>query len=48
VGALRTVLDSLEIHGNIVQTREVLERLDRLEEFAEKQQKRKWGGGSLH
>jgi hypothetical protein len=48
VGALRTVLDSLEIHGNIVQTREVLERLDRLEEIAEKQQKRKWGGGSLH
>lgn len=48
VGALRTVLDSLEIHGSIVQTREVLERLDKLEDIAEKQQKRKWGGGSLH
>ena len=48
VGALRTVLGSLEIHGNIVQAKEVLERLDRLEEVAEKQQKRKWGGGSLH
>jgi hypothetical protein len=48
VGALRTVLDSLEIHGNIVQAKEVLERLDRLEEVAEKQQKRRWGGGSLH
>jgi hypothetical protein len=48
VGALRVVLDSLEVHGNIVQTREVLERLDRLEKVAEKQQKRKWGGVSLN
>ena len=37
VGALRTVLDALEIHGSIVQTKEVIERLDRLEESAKKQ-----------
>ena len=30
VGALRTVLEALEIHGSIVQTKEVIERLDRL------------------
>jgi len=48
VGALRTVLDALEIHRNIVQTKEVLERLDRLEEFAEKQGKRRGSGDSLH
>jgi hypothetical protein len=47
VGALRVVLDSLEVHGNIVQTKEVLERLDRLEDVAEKQQNR-GRGGSLH
>lgn len=46
VGALRVVLDSLEVHGNIVQTREVLERLDRLEDVAEKQQNRGRGGGT--
>jgi hypothetical protein len=48
VGALRTVLDALEIHGSIVQTKEVIERLDRLEEIAQEQQKRGRGGGSLH
>jgi hypothetical protein len=48
VGALRVVLDSLEVHGDIVQAREVLERLDRLEEAAEKQQKQGRGGVSLH
>lgn len=48
VGALRTVLEALEVHGNIVQTKEVIERLDRLEEVAEKQQKRGRGGGYLH
>lgn len=48
VGALRTVLDALEIHGSIIQTKEVIERLDRLEEIAQEQQKRGWGGGSLH
>jgi hypothetical protein len=45
VGALRAVLDALEVHGSIVQTKEVLERLDRLEEIAEKQQKRVVSGG---
>ena len=39
VGALRTVLDALEIHGSMVQTKEVIERLDKLEEIAENQQK---------
>jgi len=48
VGALRTVLEALEIHRDIVQTKEVLERLDRLEEVAEKQQKGRGSGGSLH
>ena len=48
VGALRTVLEALEIHRDIVQTKEVLERLDRLEEFAEKQGKRRGSGDSLH
>ena len=38
VGALRTVLEALEVHGNIVQTKEV----------AEKQQKRGWDGRILH
>jgi hypothetical protein len=48
VGALKVVLDSLGVHGTIVQTREVLERLDKLEEVAEKQQNRGRGGGILH
>jgi hypothetical protein len=48
VGALRTVLEALEIHGNIVQTREVVERLDKLEGIAEKQQRRGQDGGLLH
>ena len=48
VGALRVVLDSLEVHGNIVQTGEVLDRLDRLEEVAEKQQNQNRGGVTLH
>lgn len=48
VGALRVVLNSLEVHGSIIQAREVLERLDRLEEVAEKRQKHGRGGVSLH
>jgi len=40
VGALRTVLEALEIHGSIVQTREVIERLDRLEAVAEERRNR--------
>jgi len=39
VGALRTVLDALEIHSGIVQTEGVLERLDRLEEMAQKERR---------
>jgi len=37
VGALRTVLEALEVHGEIVQTGEVIERLARLEEAVQKQ-----------
>jgi len=36
VGALRTVLEALEVHGEIVQTAEVIERLTKLEEAVEK------------
>jgi hypothetical protein len=35
VGALRTVLEALEVHGEIVQTAEVIERLTSLEEAAQ-------------
>ncbi len=42
VGALRTVLESLEIHSDIVQTRDVLDRLEKLEETAKKQSMRRW------
>jgi hypothetical protein len=49
VGALRTVLEALEIHRDIVQTMDVLERLDRLEDVAkERDSVFKRGGGSLH
>jgi hypothetical protein len=37
VGALRTVLEALEIHRDIIQTRDVIERLGRLEEIAQSQ-----------
>jgi hypothetical protein len=37
VGALRTVLEALEVHGNIVQTKEVTERLEKLEEAVQRQ-----------
>lgn len=46
VGALRTVLEALQIHRDIVQTQDVLDRLDKLEMVAEKREKR--SGGSLH
>jgi TRAP-type mannitol/chloroaromatic compound transport system substrate-binding protein len=36
VGALRVVLEALEVHGEIVQTAEVIERLTKLEEAVEK------------
>lgn len=49
VGALRTVLVALEIHRDIVQTKDVLDRLDMLEEVAkERCSEFKRGGGSLH
>ena len=49
VGALRTVLEALEIHRDIVQTMDVLDRLDRLEEVAkDRDSEFKRGGGSLH
>ncbi|MEJ2271171.1 MAG: hypothetical protein P8X91_01515 [Candidatus Bathyarchaeota archaeon] len=49
VGALRTVLEALEIHRDIVQTMGVLDRLDRLEEVAKEQNNDiRRGGGSLH
>ena len=46
VGALRTVLEALEIHRDIVQTRDIIERLGKLEETAQKQPIR--SGRSLH
>jgi hypothetical protein len=36
VGALKAVLESLEIHGDLVLKRDILERLERVEELAEK------------
>jgi hypothetical protein len=49
VGALRTVLEALEIHRDIVQTMDVLDRLDRLEEVAKEQHNSfERRGGSLH
>lgn len=37
VGALRVVLEALEIHSDIVQVQGVIERLDKLEELAQKE-----------
>ena len=48
VGALRTVLEALEIHRDIVQTMDVLDRLDRLEEVAKERCNEFKRGGSLH
>lgn len=39
VGALKTVLEALEIHRDIVQTQGVLERLDKLEDLAKEKDK---------
>ena len=36
VGALKVVLDSLEVHSDIVLSRDILLRLERVEELAEK------------
>jgi len=43
VGALRTVLESLELHGNMVQTKDLLERLAKLEELADEKTPKKGG-----
>jgi hypothetical protein len=49
VGALRTVLEALEIHRDIVQTQDILDRLERLEEATKERDKRfSRGGRSLH
>jgi hypothetical protein len=48
VGALRTVLEALEIHRDIVQTIDVLDRLDRLEEVAKERCSEFKRGGSLN
>jgi hypothetical protein len=51
VGALRTVLEALELRSDIVQTEGVLERLDRLdrlEELARKPAKRMSSRSDLH
>jgi hypothetical protein len=48
VGALRTVLEALEIHRDIVQTRDVIERLGRLEEIAQKQRMHRSSRSSIH
>ena len=49
VGALRTVLEALEIHRDIVQTMDVMDRLDQLEEVAKEHENGvKRGGSSLH
>lgn len=37
VGALRTILEALEINRDIVQTRDIVDRLDRLEEITKNQ-----------
>jgi len=36
VGALKIVLDSLEVHSNAVLSKEIVSRLERVEELAEK------------
>jgi len=48
VGALRTVLEALEIHRDIVQTKDIIDRLDKVEEMAQSQRMRSRHGGSLH
>jgi hypothetical protein len=44
VGALRAVLEALEVHGSIVQTKDLLERLVKLEEVANEKAPKKGGG----
>jgi len=47
-GALRTILEALEIHRDIVQTRDIIERLGKLEESAQNQKVHRGRGGSIH
>lgn len=48
VGALRTILEALEIHRDIVQTRDIVERLDKIEETAKNQKVHRGSGSVLH
>jgi len=47
VGALRAVLESLEIYSNVVQTGDIIQRLDKLEDVANEKLPKK-GGGWMH
>jgi hypothetical protein len=48
VGALRTILEALEIHRDIVQTRDIIDRLGKLEEGVQEQRVHRGRGSSLH
>jgi len=48
VGALRTILEALGIHRDIVQTRDIIERLGKLEESVQEQKVHRGHGSSLH
>jgi len=48
VGALRTILEAVEIHRDIVQTRDIIDRLGKLEESAQNQKVHRGRGGSIH
>jgi hypothetical protein len=47
VGALRTVLESLEIYSSVVQTGDIIQRLDKLEDVADEKLPKK-GGSWMH
>jgi hypothetical protein len=44
VGALRTVIEALELYSNVVQTGDIIQRLDKLEEVANEKVPKKRGG----
>jgi len=48
VGALRTILEALEIHRDIVQTRDIIDRLGKLEESVQERKVHRGRGGSIH
>jgi len=48
VGALRTILEALEIHRDIVQTRDIIDRLGKLEESVQEPKVHRGRGGSIH